>query len=236
MTYRSDLLVVGGSRGIGLALAKEALIKKRKVTVVARTKSDDIQDSDIDFIQQDFNETSLARSILVNVQPDVLILCVAQGLYGDILSFSDEQILNCIQTSYTSTVLWIREAINFLPDNSKIGWISSLTAKVPSQDWSYYASAKAGVEHLIDCMRGPALARGISITVCYPGCVATDFHRCAGAQAPEDAVQPSEVAGDLLQAVTNRLEFWASDIDKDVIEEVYKSQKSYRNKFRHSLK
>jgi short-subunit dehydrogenase len=236
MVDRSNLLIVGGSRGIGLALATKAIENRDLVTVVARTKTDNFRNSEINFIKQDFNDISLARSTLATVKPDVLILCVAQGLYGDILSFSNEQIVQCIQTSYTSTVLWIREAIDVLPKNSKICWISSLTAKIPNYHWSYYASAKAGVGHFIECVREQAATRGISITVCYPGCVATDFHRYAGTQTPEGAINAAEIAGNLLQAVESRLEFWASDMDREVIDKIYELDKTCRHRFQDLLK
>jgi short-subunit dehydrogenase len=236
MGKKINLLIVGGSRGIGLALVDEALTERKQVTVVARKETPDLKDLQVNFINQDFNDISLIRPLLTNIQPDLLILCVAQGLCGNLLEFSDAQISQCIQASYTSTIFWIKEAIKTLPDNSKIGWISSLTAKVPSHSWSYYASSKAGVAHFIECVREPAMSRGISITVCYPGCVATDFHRYAGTQIPQGAIQPSDIAKDLLQAVENRLEVWASCLDKDVIETAYKFDKTYRDTFRDSLK
>jgi short-subunit dehydrogenase len=236
MGKKSNLLIVGGSRGIGLALVDEALTEKKKVTVVARKKTSDLEDLQVSFISQDFNDISLIRPLLTSIQPDLLMLCVAQGLCGNLLEFSDPQISQCIQTSYTSTIFWIKEAIRALPDNSKIGWISSLTAKVPSYNWSYYASAKSGVAHFIECVRESAMSRGISITVCYPGCVATDFHRYAGTKIPQGAIQPSDIATGLLQAVENRLEVWASDLDKDVIAAAYKFDKTYQDTFRDSLK
>lgn len=230
------ILIVGGSRGIGLSLAKKALSQNSEVTVIARKKIDDLQNSEIKFIQQDFNDISLARPTLLTFQPNILILCVAQGLYGDVLRFSNEQIFQCIKTSLISTIIWLKEAIDILPENSKIGWISSLTAKMTSHSWSYYASAKAGVDHFIDCARQIAIARGISITICYPGCVATGFHKRAGTETPANAVEPSEIAEDLLQAIGNSLDFWASDMDKDFIEEIYKFNKNHRCKFGELLK
>ncbi|MEQ8467020.1 SDR family NAD(P)-dependent oxidoreductase [Coleofasciculus sp. E1-EBD-02] len=236
MIDRGNLLIVGGSRGIGLALAIEALAKYSRVTVIAREEIDKIKELKINFISQDFNDVELIRHTLEIVQPSTLILCVAQGLYGNISDFPNDKVISCVQTTYLSTIIWLKEAILVLPVGSRIAWISSLTAKIKSNNWSFYASAKAGVEHFIRCIRESAKDRGIDITICYPGCLATEFHERSGTQSSKDAIDPSEIANDLLEAIDNRLEFWVSYLDKEAIEKAYQLDEIYQHKFKDSLK
>jgi short-subunit dehydrogenase len=232
---RDNVLIVGGSKGIGLALATEATTKYSNVTVIARTNTKQIEQLNINFINQNFNNIDLIRTTIQNIKPNIVILCVAQGLYGDIVNLKNDTVFNCINTTYLSTIFWIKELINNLQPQSRIGWISSLTATVTSQNWSVYASAKAGVEHFISCIREKAEQKEITITVCYPGCVATEFHKKAGSQTSEKAINPDQISKELLIAVESGLMFWVAPVDREVINETYQIRQHYQNKFRGLL-
>jgi short-subunit dehydrogenase len=231
-----SILIVGGSTGIGLALANQAVKQYKKITIIAREKTPEIRQLNIDFIKQDFNNIEIIRATLQMVKPNTIILCVAQGLYGDVCHLENDQILNCINTTYLSTIFWIKEAINILPPNSKIAWLSSLTAKIPHNNWSVYASAKAGVEHFISSIREKAEQKEISITVCYPSCVATGFHEKAGTQTPKDAIKPSEISEELLTAIESGLTFWAAPLDRDLINEINQMRPDQKNQFKELVK
>lgn len=226
-----NILIVGGSKGIGLALAAEAVTKYSNVTVIARNKTDQLEQLNINFINQNFNDIDLIRTTIKTIKPNIVVLCVAQGLYGDIFCLDTDKILNCINTTYLSTIFWIKELINILPGQSRIGWISSLTAIVPSQNWSVYASAKAGLEHFISCIRETAEQKEITITVCYPGCVATGFHEKAGTKTPEKAINPAQISKELLIAIESGLMFWTAPVDRDLINATYKIRQDNQNKF-----
>jgi short-subunit dehydrogenase len=228
---RDNVLIVGGSKGIGLALATEAATKYSNVTVIARTNTKQIEQLNINFINQNFNNIDLIRTTIKNIKPNIVILCVAQGLYGDIFHLENEKILNCINTTYLSTIFWIKELINMLPSQSRVGWISSLTAQVTNHNWSVYASAKAGVEHFISSIREKAEQKEITITVCYPGCVATGFHEKAGTKTPENAINPDQISKELLIAIESGLMFWAAPVDREVINETYQIRQHNQNKF-----
>jgi short-subunit dehydrogenase len=235
INIRDNILIVGGSKGIGLALATEAATKYSNVTVIARNNTEKIKQLNIDFINQNFNDIDLIRTTIKNIKPNIVILCVAQGLYGDIFHLENDKILNCINTTYLSTIFWIKELINMLPSQSRVGWISSLTAQVTNHNWSVYASAKAGVEHFISSIREKAEQKKISITVCYPGCVATGFHEKAGTKTPENAINPDKISKELLIAIESGLMFWAAPVDREVINETYQIIQLHQNKFRGLL-
>lgn len=233
---RNNILIVGGSTGIGLALANEAVKKYQKVTIIARKETSEIAEVNINFLTQDFNNLELIRSTIQDINPNTIILCVAKGLYGNILNLENDKIIDCIHTTYLSTIFWIKEAINVLPAKSKIAWISSLTATIPNNKWSIYASAKAGVEHFISSVRENAEQKEISITVCYPSCLATEFHEKAGAKTPKEAINPDEISEDLLKAIESRLKFWAAPLDREVINEIYQVRQNRQNKFKELIK
>lgn len=232
---KDNVLIVGGSQGLGLALANEAVTKYSNVTVIARNKTAQLEELNINFVNQNFNDLDLMRKTVKTLKPNIVILCVAQGLYGDIFCLENDKIFNCINTTYLSTIFWIKELINILPCQSRIGWISSLTAIVTSQNWSVYASAKAGVEHFISCIREKAEQKEITITVCYPSCLATKFHEKTGIKTPEKAINPEKLSKELLIAIESRLMFWAAPIDREVINETYQIKQDYQNKFRGLL-
>ena len=236
MNRKGKLLIIGGSKGIGLALATEAVKTYNDVIVMARSKTPELANLNVNFITQDFNEITLIKPTLEQWQPDTLVLCVAQGLYGDLECLPTEKITSCVHTTYVSTLFWIKEAINLLNTGSKIAWISSLTAKIPNKNWSFYASAKAGVEQFISCTREKANQKGINMTVCYPGCVATGFHEKAGTQIPPEAIAPSEIALELLEAIEEKVEIWAAKTDRKVIDNINQIMQTYQSNFKEYLK
>jgi short-subunit dehydrogenase len=123
-----------------------------------------------------------------------------------------------MQSSFVASICWLSAALKLLPPGSAIGWLASLTARVPSMEWAAYAASKAGVEHYIRCIRQEAQGRGLSVTVCFPGCVGTGFQSRSGAPDPLSALLPEEVAPLIYDAVAAGLEVWAAAMDAGVVE------------------
>lgn len=228
------ILIVGGSKGIGFFIVKEAIKKYRNVYVISRQKSKELNDLPINFIAHDINNNKDTKNLLENINPDILILCVAKGLYGYPETLLDSEIEAVFNTTYMSNIFWIKNSLQVLKCGSKIAWLSSLTAKLPDLNWCFYASAKAGVEHFVESIRENS--KNISITLCYPGVVNTGFHENSGSKPPLITESRFLYAKELLEAVENKEDFWSSPLDKNLVEVLNKSKKDLLLNFKGYLK
>ncbi len=229
-------LIIGGSEGIGLSLVKEALQNNYKVCVLARKSNANLKNLPVSFIAHDFNETNNAKNIINSIRPHLIVFCVAYGVYGKVDEVSNNEIIKCTRATFESSIIWFKECVNALSKGSRVAWISSLTSKVPNEEWAFYGAGKAGVEHFISSVRDYFLSKDITITTCYPGCVNTSFHCKAGGVVPLSAISPESISKDMFNAILKGLPYWASSMDKSVIDEVYNKERDFFNKFKSQLK
>lgn len=224
-TLKRKVLIVGGSRGLGFALARNFCGDGCETVVLSRTAP---HSTDIEFetILADAVENGAAERYLREVKPNLVVISFAEGIYKQPEALVDTEVERIIETNAKGAISWITAAIRLLPAKSKIGWVSSLTALIPDENWAIYAATKAAVNHFIECVRPAALRRGISITVCYPGCLQTDFHLAAGASAtPAGAVSPDSIANEMREAIEAGREFWAAEMDRLIVEKYYEERR-----------
>lgn len=227
-------LIVGGSKGLGKAIASNYVVLGYKVFVLSRNPPTDL--TEIVHVADDFTRTGVAKRYLLEIQPTTLIISAATGLYKPLNELSESETNLVIASTLTGSINWISEAISNMKSGSKIGWMASLTALIPDANWSVYAACKAGVMQFIESARDEALQRGISITTCFPGCLKTDFHINSNATPPQSAVEPELIAPDLLSAIENRKNIWVSPMDSEVVGEFFRVRQQLLARFSGSLK
>ena len=231
------LLIIGGSKGIGLAIAKEAIKEYCQVIVLSRTYNEDLEKLNIQHIQQDFNNEALIDKTLCDIQPDIIIVSAANGLFfNDISTLKCNQIIDCLKGTFVSPILWISRAISIMSENTSICWISSLLTKLPNSDWAYYGASKAGVEHFINSIIPKARIKKINFTIVYPGCVDTNFHKDAGTILPKGAISADVISKDILLAIKKRELYWVANMDRSVILEFNEYCKHFYGKYRRNIK
>jgi short-subunit dehydrogenase len=219
-----NVLVLGGSEGLGYCLAKDAASMGLVVTVLARHLNNQAAHLNIRFLSRDINDLTGIEDMFSSTQPDTVILNAAEGVWGHGPYPEYRREVATMTTTFTSNAVWLCESLRLLPRGGRIGWISSLTALIPSQNWAFYSASKAGIEYLVRCIRPLSKKRGISVTVCYPGCLATRFHAKVCRPTPREAVDPSQISSELLRAIGDRKEFWAVESDRQIVIRVRKSQ------------
>lgn len=228
ITQKRKVLIVGGSRGLGFALARNFCGNGCETVVLSRTAP---RSNDIEFenILADAVEKGAAERHLREVKPNLLVINFAEGIYKQPESLIYTEVERIIETNAAGAIDWITAAIRLLPAKSKIGWVSSLTALIPDENWAIYAATKAAVNHFIECVRPAALRRDISITVCYPGCLQTDFHLAAGASSAPlvGAVSPDSIAKAMREAIEAGREFWAAEMDGLIVEKHYEERRRF---------
>ncbi|HEX8396246.1 MAG TPA: SDR family oxidoreductase [Pyrinomonadaceae bacterium] len=236
-TPKRKVLIVGGSRGLGLALAGNFGSNGWETTVLSRT-APHITDIKAEIILADATTKAAAKRYLREIEPNLLVINFAQGIYKHPELLEDSEVELIIETNAASVIGWVTAAIQLLPAESKIGWVNSLTALIPDENWALYAAAKASVNHFIECVRPAAARRGIGITVCYPGCLQTDFHRAAGLPAglPTESVSPNSIVQLMREAIEDGQEFWAAQMDASIVEQYYEERRRFLLKTNGGLK
>ena len=209
-------LVIGGSEGLGLAIAAREHSRGSEVAVLSRKASNLSTAPNFIALEQDLNDLSLVSQTIKRVSPTYLYLCAAEAVAPTKPGNYDSEV-SAMRTNFVSTIVWLSESFDLLHPGSRVAWISSLTAVIPIEELATYSAAKAGVEHFLRCMRTRIERESISLTVCYPGCLETGFHAKSGREVPESAASPDSVVDDLLFAVDKRDEYWAADSDRAVV-------------------
>lgn len=224
---KRKVLIVGGSRGLGFSLALSYCRRRGYETVIlSRTVPPEAIDAEI--VLTDATQVGIAEHCLRQIEPDSLIINFAEGIYRQPELLTDEEIRQAIKINAAGAISWINAAVRLLPTEAKIGWISSLTALIPDENWAIYAATKAAVSHFIECVRPLAARRGIGLTVCFPGCLRTDFHTASGAtHIPPDAVSPDEIVVAMGDAIEAGREFWAARMDAPAVEQFYDLRKEF---------
>lgn len=142
-----NVVVTGGSRGIGLGIVEALVARKARVTVVARDQArlDEVaKHHGVAVIRGDVTDETVARSVLREVRPSVLVLN-AGAKPG--LGLIHEQTWESFSTNWNTDVKagfhWVQEALRLpLPRGSRILLGSSGAAVNGSPLSGGYAGAK----------------------------------------------------------------------------------------------
>lgn len=227
------VLVVGGSRGLGRAVATRCAASGYKVYVLSRSRPTDL--AGITYIPDDFTRKGTAQKYLLEIRPSMLIISAAAGLHKRIRETREDEIDFVVANTFAGSIHWIGESVTNLSTGSRVGWIASLTALIPDPNWSIYAACKAGVMQFIESARKEATQRGIGITVCFPGCLKTGFHVDCNTTTPQSAVEPDLVAQSMLSAIEDGDDFWAAPMDSEVVDEYFRLRQQFLIRFSGAL-
>lgn len=202
---------------MGFAIAALELSRGSEVAVLSRKASNRPISPNLLALEQDINDLSLVSQTIERISPNHLYFCAAEAVASTKSELYDREV-GSMRTNFVSTIVWLSESFKLLHPESRIAWVSSLTALIPVEEWATYSAAKAGVEHFLRCNRKKVERKSISLTVCYPGCLNTGFHEKAGREIPQCATSPDLVVADLLAAVDRRDKYWAVDADRAAVD------------------
>lgn len=179
------VLVTGGSRGIGAALAREFAAKGADVCVVARSAEA------LDRVARDIGGTAITADLLDPDQVDGLadvvgaefgevdILVNNAGLDapGAFLAVDPGDLRNVVRLNLEGSIMLTRA---FLPgmvarDRGHLVFVSSLAGTAGFPSLATYCGTKAGLNNFNAAMRLELNATGIDTTLVAPGPVDTDM-------------------------------------------------------------
>ncbi len=185
------VLVTGGSRGIGLAIARAFLDQGAYVTICGR-KAEGLERAAAELnagnrlltvaahvAKPDDVQTLFEKTVVTFGTLDILINNVGMNLITSVVD-SDPSLWNkIIDSNLNATYLVSRTAARIMRDkrSGKIVSISSTAAHRAAPAMGVYGIAKAGIEMMTRVLAQELAPYGIQVNAVAPGMVKTDFSR-----------------------------------------------------------
>lgn len=203
-------LVTGGSRGIGLAIARALVADGVQVSVTglsdahlsaARVKIESAGPSAVETLRADVRRAEdIERAIGATVGRfgglDILINNAGVGVFAEVADMTSSQWSEVIDTNITGIFNACRAAI---PHMRKRGGgsiinISSLAGTNPFVRGAAYCASKAAVNAFSEALMQEVRYDNIRVSCVAPGSVATEFAQGDAAKGADWKVAPEEVA------------------------------------------
>jgi 3-oxoacyl-[acyl-carrier protein] reductase len=213
------VLVTGGSRGIGAAVARRFASLGSRVVIAyksdheaARKLAEQLAGADgnciavqADIANPDDIKTLVAATVERFGGIDVLVNCAAIGPYRPLGKMDASFIRTILDTNVLGTVLMTEAALPHLPSpGGRIINFASALAFRPIPTSSVYSASKAAVVTLTHAFAKELGPRGITVNALAPGVIETDMTRSILAERGAQILamtplarigQPDDVAG-----------------------------------------
>ena len=203
-------LVTGGSRGIGLAIARALVADAVQVAITgrsaahlssARPKIEGSGPGAVETLQADvrrYDDVQRATDAAVARFGglDILINNAGVGIFADVATMTPEQWAEVIDTNLTGAFHACRVAI---PHMRRRGGgfiinISSLAGKNPFADGAAYCASKSGLNAFSEALMQEVRYDNIRVSYVMPGSVATAFSSGDENRGADWKIAPEEVA------------------------------------------
>ena len=203
-------LVTGGSRGIGLAIARALAADGASVAITGRSDAhlssarkaiDSAGPSAVETIQADMKDyAAVARAVDAAAARfgglDILINNAGIGIFADVAEMTPEQWNEVIGTNLTGVYNACHAAIPHLRRRrgAFIINISSLAGKNAFAGAAAYCASKAGLNAFSEALMQEVRYDDIRVSYVMPGSVATEFNAGEAAKGADWKISAEEVA------------------------------------------
>lgn len=191
-------VVTGGSRGIGLAIARRFAKAGHDVALVAR-HADALQAAAASLAREipvtalavplDVTDAAAAQRIDAHLTANgfylhTLINCAGVGLAGPFLGHSDDAIQRLLDVNVNALTRLMRHALPAMVARAEGGIVNvaSLGGLVPGPNQAAYYASKAYVVSLTRAVATENTGSGVRIMALAPGPIDTGFHQAMGAE------------------------------------------------------
>jgi NAD(P)-dependent dehydrogenase (short-subunit alcohol dehydrogenase family) len=185
------VVVTGGSRGIGLEIARELVAQGAKVVICGRKKesldgacaslgSERVIAFQAHIAREDDVENLFKQIAQVHPSIDILVNNVGMNLMTPAIPDTDFAMWQKIlETNLNGTYLCSRAAAKVMrkAGGGAIVNVSSIAGRKASPAMGIYGIAKAGVEMLTKVMASELAGHGVRVNAVAPGMVRTDFSK-----------------------------------------------------------
>lgn len=177
------VLVTGGNRGIGLAVAKSFAAAGHRVAITSRgDASADIADAGILAVRCDVTDSASVDSAFSQIEQQlgpVEILVSNAGVTRDmlVLRMSEDDFTSVIDANLTGGFRVAKRAIKSMMKArfGRIIFVSSIVGLAGQAGQANYAASKAGLAGLARSLAKEYATRGITVNIVAPGPITTDM-------------------------------------------------------------
>jgi short-subunit dehydrogenase len=207
----SNVLITGGSDGIGLAVARLlATEPDTRITLVARNEAK-LRETGHEYIVADLSQpegVDVVARRLATTHYDVLINNAGAGLYGRFAELPLADQLRMMRLNMESVVVLSHAFLRQAKAGDALVNTASFLAYAPLPGAAAYSATKAFVAALSETLWWEYKEKGVYVLGFSPGVIATRFHASAGASVatfPRVLVQsPESAAAELIAALRRR--------------------------------
>ena len=202
--------VTGGSKGIGLAIARALVADGVKVAITGRDAArlsaarpsieaagpGSVETLQADVRRYDEVQAAIAATVARFGGLDVLVNNAGIGIFAPVASMTREEWLEVIDTNLTGVFNACHAALPHLR-NRRGGFIiniSSLAGKNPFVDGAAYCASKAGLNAFSEALMQEVRYDDIRVSYVMPGSVATGFSSGDETKGADWKIAPEEVA------------------------------------------
>jgi short-subunit dehydrogenase len=191
------VVITGGSRGIGLALAQRFIEAARETAIVARSAPGlaeavaEIKSAtgfEATAILCDVSEPNAADIIAAELSRaglylDVLVNNAGIGLAGPFVTHTPAEISRLIALNVETVTRLTRAALPDMLARQRGGVlnVASLGGAIPGPNQAVHYASKSYVISLTEAVASETFGQGVRVAVVLPGPVSTDFHKDMGA-------------------------------------------------------
>ena len=204
-------VVTGGSRGIGLAIARTLLQRGARVAITAtsderlREAADDLGSvagrSNVLSLRADVQNYAEVEHAFQSVAQkfggiDIVVNNAGVGIFRPVADLNLEEWRQTIDTNVSGVFYGCRAAVPHLQGRGG-GWIinvSSLSGTNPFPDGAAYCASKAAVNAFTEAFMQEVRHEGIRVACVAPGSVRTAFSGRASSGSDEWKLAPEDVA------------------------------------------
>ena len=177
------MLVTGGNRGIGLAIARAFAAQGDQVAVTHRSGADGLPDALLP-VQCDVTDSDAVDTAFARVEEEhgpVQVLVSNAGITDDtlLMRMSEDQFTRVVDANLTAAYRVAKRASRGMlrAKSGRMVFVSSVVGLTGSAGQVNYAASKAGLVGLARSVARELGSRGITANVVAPGFVDTDMTR-----------------------------------------------------------